>query len=223
MLVLAAAALVAEACSSGNGNKGTGGADGGSSSGGATGTGGKTDAGTGGMGTGGKTDAGTGGMGTGGKVDAGDSGTGGMGTGGMSSTTDASDAPKDMSVADTGTDVAVDVSVDADPAAPEKALCQTPMFMANITTTPFTAAQFCTLYMEICNNVVGATGFANEAACETAYTGYNTTPDADMSPTGQKGCRSYHLCNANNISLTVHCPHATGFANNDAGPGGPCP
>jgi hypothetical protein len=223
MLVLAAAALVAEACSSSNGNKGTGGADGGSSSGGKTGTGGKTDAGTGGVtGTGGKTDAGTGGMGTGGKVDAGDSGTGGMGTGGK---VDAGDSGTDT-VTDTAMDMSVniDTGLDADPAAPEKLQCAT----QTISSTPFTAAQFCTLYLEICNNVVGARAFASQAECETAYSGYNTDPDAGAGtegPNGQKGCRSQHLCLANMSApnLITHCPHATGLNNNDAGPGGPCP
>jgi len=219
MLVLAAAALVAEACSSSSGNKGTGGADGGSSSGGATGTGGKTDAGTGGMGTGGKTDAGTGGMGTGGKVDAGDSGTGGMGTGGK------------IDAGDSGTDTpmssdAGDASADADPAATEKALCQTAPYMTvPASVTPFTPADFCTLYFEICNDVVGATRFASQAECRAMYGGYNMTADADMSPTGQQGCRSVHLCLANMSAANalIHCPHTTGLANNDAGPGGPCP
>jgi hypothetical protein len=86
--------------------------------------------------------------------------------------------------------------------------------------------QFCTLYREICNGVVGATVFATEAQCETAYSGYNSDPDAGNGfegPNGQKGCRTYHLCNASNLNVIVHCPHATGFLPNDAGPGGPCP
>jgi hypothetical protein len=206
MLVLAAAALVAEACSSGSGTKGTGGADGGSSSGGATGTGGKADAGTGGV------------TGTGGKVDA--------GTGGMTST-DASDAPKDMSVADTGTDTVVDATADADPASSEKMLCATSPYSTNAA-PPFSPLQFCTLYREICNNIVGARVFATEGDCETAYSGFNTDPDAGAGtegPNGQKGCRTQHLCLANvsAANALIHCPHTTGLANNDAGPGGPCP
>jgi hypothetical protein len=103
------------------------------------------------------------------------------------------------------------------------------MFSMNITTAPFTATEFCTLYFSLCNERVGNTHFASEAACETAYNGYNMTPDADMSPTGQQGCRSYHLCNAyakgntTDATLNTHCPHATGFQPGDAGPGGPCP
>jgi hypothetical protein len=227
MLVLAAAALIAEACSSSNGTKGTGGADGGSSTGGATGTGGKgMGGGTAGMtGTGGKVDsgtdtAGTGGVtGTGGKIDSGTDTV--TGTGGKI------DSGIDLAV---DTPVIPDASVDVvDPAAPEKALCLTPPFMANITATPFTAAQFCALYFSLCDGRVGATDFANETDCEAAYNGYNMTPDADMSPSGQKGCRSYHLCNAYNggnpttASLNTHCPHSTGFLPNDGGPGGPCP
>jgi len=231
MLVLAAAALVAEACSSSSGNKGTGGADGGSSSGGMTGTGGKADAGTGGKadagtggmtGTGGKTDGGTAGMtGAGGKVDAGDSGTGGMtGTGGKvdGGTTDATDTAMDMSMN-------VDSGPDADPAMSEKLLCAMSAYQST-STTPFTAGQFCTLYLEICNDVVGARVFATEAECETAYNGYSSDADAGggtEGPNGQKGCRTAHLCLANQASLITHCPHATGLNNNDAGPGGPCP
>ncbi len=221
ILVLAVAALFAEACSS-SGGGGTGGTGGGSpSTGGTTGTGG---AGMGGHATGGVTGAGgaaTGGVtGAGGKVDGGaDTATS---SGGTTGGTDASDAPKDMSVSDT-TDSSI---VDAlDPAGPEKALCATQAYMST-SAPPFTAVEFCTLYREICNTTVGATFFATEAACETAYTGYNTNPDAgggSEGPNGQKGCRTYHLCNANQISLTIHCPHATGFANADAGPGGPCP
>jgi hypothetical protein len=220
MLVLAAAALVAEACSSSNGNKGTGGADGGSSSGGATGTGGKTDAGTGGMGTGGKTDAGTGGMGTGGKADAGDSGTGGMGTGGK---VDAGDSGMDTPT-DTPTDTLVDTGADLGPAAVEKTMCLTqPMYQSNTTTTPFTATQFCTLYLDLCNDLGGVTHFANMGDCVTAYNGYNMTPDADMSPTGQQGCRTYHLCNAVRLNVNPHCAHATGLNMFDGSIGNPCP
>jgi hypothetical protein len=177
---------------------------------GMTGTGGKVDSGTDTAGTGGVT-------GTGGKIDSGTDTV--TGTGGK---------------IDSGIDLAVDVpvipdaSVDVvDPAAPEKALCATAAYM-NTSAPPFTALQFCTLYREICNNDVGATNFATEAACEAAYNGYNTDPDAggtggpNEGPNGQKGCRTYHLCNAQQISLTVHCPHATGFGNNDAA-GGPCP
>ncbi len=222
MLVLAAAALLAEACSSSNGNKGTGGTDGGST-GGVTGTGGKATGGVTGTagvtGTGGKTDSGTdtGTTGTGGKVDSGTD-TGTTGTGGKVDS--GIDTPTD-------TPVMTDATVDADPAASEKALCATAAYM-NTSAPPFTALQFCTLYREICNNDVGATNFPTEAACEAAYNGYSTDPDAGGSggpnegPNGQKGCRTYHLCNANQISLTIHCPHATGFGNNDAA-GGPCP
>jgi len=201
LLVLAVAALAAEACSSSS-KSGTGGAGGGASSmGGATGTGGGT--GTGGKGTGGTT--GTGGAtGTGGKVDSG------------------TDSPTD-------TPLNVDANADLGPAAVEKAMCLTPMFSMNITVTPFTAAQFCTLYFDLCNDRVGATHFANMGDCVSAYNGYNMTPDADMSPSGQQGCRSYHLCNAYNkgnpttATLDTHCPHTTGFLPMDAGPGGPCP
>ena len=202
MLVLAAAALVAEACSSSSGNKGTGGADGGSSSGGATGTGGKADAGTGGMGTGGKVDAGTGGMGTGGKVDAGDGGTGGMGTGGK---VDAGDSGTDTPT-DTAMDMSlnVDTGADADPAAREKALCRRRR-TCRPTSHAVHGGQFCTLYFSICNDLGGVTHFANQAECETAYNGYNIDPDADagMSPSGQKGCRSHHLCLANNSGVNA--------------------
>jgi hypothetical protein len=145
-------------------------------------------------------------MGTGGKVDAGDSGI------------------------DTPTDTPMDSSPDADPAAPEKALCLTPPYMSlAASSVPFSAADFCTLYFSLCNDLVGATHFANETACETAYNGFNTTPDAGEGPAGQKGCRSYHLCNAygggtpTTTTLNTHCPHATGFLPADAGPGGPCP
>jgi hypothetical protein len=213
LLVLATVALLAEACSSSGTKTGTGGAGGGSSS-----TGGAT--GTGGAGTGGRAGAsGSGGMtGTGGRPDGGMDMTTSMG--GMTGV-DASDAPKDMSVADTGN--IVDTGADADPAANEKAMCLTPMFMANITTMPFTAAEFCRLYFSECNDLGGVTHFATQADCRTAYNGYNMTPDADMSPSGQQGCRSYHLCNAVRLNVNPHCAHATGLSAFDAGSGPPCP
>ena len=203
MLVVAVAALFAQACSSSS-SGGTGGAGGGSSStGGATGTGGATA-------TGGKTGSG---------------GAGGVTAAGGANGDASTDAPKDTSTTDTSTDTPVitDSGADADPAASEKAMCQTAMVMSNITTTPFTAAQFCTLYFSVCNSLQGVTQFANEAACETAYTGYNNTPDADMSPTGQMGCRSYHLCNAVRLNVNPHCAHATGLASFDGSVGPPCP
>jgi hypothetical protein len=216
-MVLAIAAVFAEACSS-SGGGGTGGAGGSSSTGGVTGTGG---AGTGGRagapGTGGGSMGGV--TGTGGRIDGGVDMT--TSTGGMTGGTDASDAPKDMSVADTGS--IVDVSVDADPAATEKAMCLTPMFMSNITVTPFTAAEFCTLYFSECNDLAGVTHFATQADCRTAYNGYSMTPDADMSPSGQQGCRSYHLCNAVRLNVNPHCAHATGLTGFDGGIGLPCP
>jgi len=195
LLVLAVAALAAEACSSSS-KSGTGGAGGGASSmGGATGTGGGT--GTGGKGTGGTT--GTGGAtGTGGKVDSG------------------TDSPTD-------TPLNVDANADLGPAAAEKVMCLTqPMYQSNITTTPFTANQFCTLYLDLCNDLGGVTHFANMGECVAAYNGYNMTPDADMSPTGQQGCRTYHLCNAVRLGVNPHCAHATGFSSFDGAVGPPC-
>jgi len=210
MLVVAVAALFAQACSSSS-SSGTGGAGGGSSStGGATGTGGATA-------TGGKTGSG---------------GAGGVTAAGGANGDASTDAPKDTSTTDTSTDTPAitDSGADADPAASEKALCLTaPLMSVAASNMPFTPAQFCTLYREICAGIPSATVFATEAACETAYMGYNNTPDADSSPTGQMGCRSYHLCNAYNggnpttTTLNTHCPHTTGFLPGDAGPGGPCP
>ena len=217
LMVLAIAALFAEACSS-SGGGGTGGAGGSSSTGGVTGTGG---AGTGGRagasGTGGVTA--TGGVtGTGGRTDGGTDTT--TSTGGVTGTGGRIDSGVDTP---TDTPAITDTGVDADPAATEKAMCQTPMFMSNITVTPFTAAEFCTLYFSECNDHAGVTHFATQADCRTAYNGYNMTPDADTSPSGQQGCRSYHLCNAVRLNVNPHCAHATGLTGFDGGIGQPCP
>ena len=92
----------------------------------------------------------------------------------------------------------------------------------NNTAPPFTPQQFCALYRDICAPISGITQFATEQDCENSYNGFSTDAGTE-GPNGQKGCRTYHLCNALNIDLNIHCPHATGLASRDGGPGGPCP
>jgi hypothetical protein len=186
ILVLAVAALYAQACSSSS-SSGTGGATGsggtaGHGTGGTTATGGVT--GTGGHGTGGTTA--TGGVtGTGGATDAG------------------ADVPRDtaadMSVADTATD-----------GGPFAALCPgTPAAPGrNVNTPSMTPAEFCSIYLATCvgGTVMPDGGYTTQTDCVNGYTALFTE--------ATKACRSYHVCNAavyGTAIVATHCGHAVGI------------
>jgi hypothetical protein len=82
--------------------------------------------------------------------------------------------------------------------------------------TMFTAEQFCALWAQTCSAVPGVTLTA--ASCMALYNSWTTTPDAGISGGhGQQGCRSYHLCNAVNVTAIPHCYHAEGRTGQDAG------
>jgi hypothetical protein len=214
-------------CSSSNGNGGSGGAkaDGG--------TGGKTDAGTGGRidagGTGGAT-------GTGGRIDAGPdaTGTGGMGTGGridagpdMPADVPPADVPADLPASDVPADLpASDVPMDRPASdvptdrpltdAPTDAsfiatTCAMQRFMLNGDGTALSPADFCTIYLSVCNIGGRDASTPTRASCEAAY---SATSGADGGAYGNNGaCKSVHVCNAYNTGMTaVHCPHAEGAA-----------
>jgi hypothetical protein len=80
--------------------------------------------------------------------------------------------------------------------------------------TPYTAAEFCAVYMDVCGSKT-FTGMLTAATCQATYDGWATKKVTPAPMEGVQNCVSYHLCNAYGIpDPTDHCPHAAGM--------GPC-
>jgi hypothetical protein len=78
------------------------------------------------------------------------------------------------------------------------------------TSTPMSAADFCTLLLDGCSGVSGFTlpaAYANMGMCVSNYGMLTATGTG-----ATQQCRSYHLCNALGAGpKTTHCPHAVGM------------
>jgi PPE-repeat protein len=192
------------------GKGGTAGTGGGTAGTGTAGTGtagtGTAGAGTAGAGTAGAgtAGAGTAGAGTAGAGTAG-AGTAGAGTAGAGTAGAAGghDGGAGAGTAGAGVDAGVDTGGGSTVAA-SKLLCPAKVTAAN-NAIPYSAADFCMLYKDVCGTTT-FTGMLTDANCIEMYNSYATKHIAGG--TGLQNCVSYHLCNANAGGLTTHCPHA---------------
>ncbi|HEY2730893.1 MAG TPA: hypothetical protein VGK52_13210, partial [Polyangia bacterium] len=73
--------------------------------------------------------------------------------------------------------------------------------------TPFSAADFCALYANVCGSQ-NFSGGLTAADCETMYTSWASMKVSGMATVGVQNCTSYHLCNANLSMPELHCQHA---------------
>jgi hypothetical protein len=143
-------------------------------------------------------DAGSGGAGAGG-AGAGGAGSGGAGAGGAGAGGDTGATGSAGASGGAGGAPPVDVSA-------LKAECASKVQAANAA-PPYTADEFCALYMNIC----GGQSFAGALTAESCVATYDSWAGKGVmsNPTAKvQSCVSYHICNANFGSAAVHCQHA---------------
>jgi hypothetical protein len=132
--------------------------------------------------------------------------TGTAGTGADAAAGTGADAAAGTGV-DAGHDAVIDSGADTGSStATAEALCPAKRTATNAA-VPYSAADFCAAYLDICSANLGAITAANCEATYTAFAGKTITAGG----TDLQSCVSYHLCNAQTMDKGTHCPHAQGL------------